>query len=620
VVLLIDDPPKPSGPAAAAALRRTRSLVAELADLLAAPRRRCEASLADFEARRQAVGSGAASERDRQRQSECARLVSLYREVASWFDRQAELDPAADHTAALFVEITFRRRALQYQQTAQRLAARAALATWDELATLHRQLAEIFRVEFASFERKRYANLSDAQNKAMNLNSYIGLLGKNVTEIEDEQGCRIEIVPPGASGQLIPGAEYVLTLDADSILCPDYSARLVLEMEATGNERVAVAQTPYSAVRGAPGTLERIAGATTDMQYIVHQGFTRHGATFWVGANALLRKAALDDIAVTTTERGREVTRFIQDRTVIEDTESSVDLIARGWRLVNYPERLSYSATPPDFGALVIQRRRWANGGLIILPKLLRYLAGRPRAGRLGEGFMRFHYLTSIAGANLAFLALVLFPFSGWLSTVWLPLTALPYFLLYGRDLRSRGYRHADVVRVYALNVLLVGANLAGVVKSLHQAVSGRPTPFKRTPKVHDRTPAPALYVFIPYAMGLYLCVAVGWDLTAERWAHATVGALNAVLIFYAIHFFIGARTSCRDLIAPFRSDTSHERVAGRLRAWKKARRAARVGGVLAPLPSLAPDTAGAGAIAADIQGSRGHGGTYGRDGPSPAR
>ena len=30
----------------------------------------------------------------------------------------------------------------------------------------------------------------------MNLNSYIGLLGKNVTEIEDEQGCRIESSPP----------------------------------------------------------------------------------------------------------------------------------------------------------------------------------------------------------------------------------------------------------------------------------------------------------------------------------------------------------------------------------------------------------------------------------------
>ncbi|TMH25800.1 MAG: hypothetical protein E6H63_14345, partial [Betaproteobacteria bacterium] len=63
---------------------------------------------------------------------------------------------------------------------------------------------------------------------------------------------------------------------------------------------------------------------------------------------------------------------------VIEDTESSIDLINRGWQLYNYPERLAFSATPADFGALLIQRRRWANGGLIILPKLLRYLVRGP--------------------------------------------------------------------------------------------------------------------------------------------------------------------------------------------------------------------------------------------------
>ena len=33
---------------------------------------------------------------------------------------------------------------------------------------------------------------------------------------------------------------------------------------------------------------------------------------------------------------------------MIEDTESTVDLIDRGWRLYNYPDRLAYSATPPD--------------------------------------------------------------------------------------------------------------------------------------------------------------------------------------------------------------------------------------------------------------------------------
>ena len=64
---------------------------------------------------------------------------------------------------------------------------------------------------------------------------------------------------------------------------------------------------------------------------------------------------------------------------MIEDTESSVDLGIKGWTLFNYPERLSYSATPPDFGSLCIQRQRWANGGLLILSKF-RALRGATHA------------------------------------------------------------------------------------------------------------------------------------------------------------------------------------------------------------------------------------------------
>src|SRR5699024_10213890 len=112
---------------------------------------------------------------------------------------------------------------------------------------------------------------------------------------------------------------------------------------------------------GSATRLERLAGATTDVQHILHQGMTRYDATFWVGANAVLRKAALEDLETTDRSDGIEVHRYISDRTVIEDTESSIDLTVRGWRLHNYPERLSYSATPPDFGSLSVQRQRWAN-------------------------------------------------------------------------------------------------------------------------------------------------------------------------------------------------------------------------------------------------------------------
>lgn len=129
------------------------------------------------------------------------------------------------------------------------------------------------------------------------------------------------------------------------------------------------------------------------------------------------------------------------------------------------------------------------NGGLIILPKLLRYLWREvPRKGLLAEAAVRIHYLLSPTLANAGVLILLLYSFELSLRNYWLPLTALPYFALYGRDMVLLGYKWWDLLRVYALNLLLIPVNLGGVVKSLQQAVTGRQTPFGRTPKVVHRT------------------------------------------------------------------------------------------------------------------------------------
>jgi cellulose synthase (UDP-forming) len=243
----------------------------------------------------------------------------------------------------------------------------------ERLSQLCRRLVWTFDATVSSFERKMYAHLPHDANKAMNLNAYIGLMGRKVRQIETRMGIVLRDSQDD-DAMVIPDSDYLLTLDADSVLLREYCLRLVYHLELPGNERIAVAQTPYAAFRGADTRLERIAGATTDIQHIVHQGLTYYGATFWVGANAVIRKIALDDIVEVSFVGGQEVRRYVQDRTVIEDTESSIDLIASGWTLFNYPERLSYSATPPDFGSLVVQRARWANGGLLIAPKFLRLI------------------------------------------------------------------------------------------------------------------------------------------------------------------------------------------------------------------------------------------------------
>ncbi len=332
----------------------------------------------------------------------------------------------------------------------------------------------------------------------MNLNSHLGLMGGRYREQRTPSGRVLMPVgndPADGSTSLIvvPDSDYVLTLYADSTLLPEYCLRLVYFMEQPENSRIAVAQTPYSSYPGARTRIERISGATTDLQFLVHQGLTRHGATFWVGANAVLRKKALDDIVEVEDRGGFSTRRYIQDRTVIEDTESSIDIRAHGWDLYNFPERLSYSATSPDFGSLCTQRQRWANGGLVIMPKLWRMLRLRRKQGErfpFIEGYLRANYLASICWASFGLIVLLAYPFNSSPLSPFAPLAALPYFVAMSTDLRRAGYRRLDVLRIYGFNLLLLPVSVSGVAKSVAQAIGGQKIAFARTPKVRT---APSL-------------------------------------------------------------------------------------------------------------------------------
>ncbi|TMI05247.1 MAG: glycosyl transferase, partial [Betaproteobacteria bacterium] len=340
VVLLIDDPPAPQDSAEAATLQAMRALPESLRQLFDAAAQPFVAALAQFKARAESTLDLA---------SETRRLASLHRLAARWCLLQEAGFAAGDSGDLLFRELVLRKAAQAHLTAAASIkgAARRGGVDRTRLQLEYHRLARRFRVRLGSFERKRYANLSHEPNKAMNLNSYLGLMGACHREVHRADGVHLQRAEAGIRFE---DAEFVITLDADSMTSPDYALRLIHELRQSGNARVAVAQTPYSSLPARSGTIEYVAGATTDIQYLIHQGFTRYRATYWVGANALLRKAALEDIVVTQMERGFPVKVYIQDRTVIEDTESSIDLINRGWQLYNYPERLAFSATPADFG------------------------------------------------------------------------------------------------------------------------------------------------------------------------------------------------------------------------------------------------------------------------------
>ena len=130
-------------------------------------------------------------------------------------------------------------------------------------------------------------------------------MGGSYREVADRRRHGAGAVPSRGRRPHVPDPDYVRDpgrrqrAAARVLPAPGAPARA-----AASTRTSAIAQTPYSAFPGSATRLERIAGATTDLQHIVHQGLTYYDATFWVGANAVIRKRALDDI-VEIVLRGR---------------------------------------------------------------------------------------------------------------------------------------------------------------------------------------------------------------------------------------------------------------------------------------------------------------------------
>lgn len=548
IVLLLDDAPYPTDPVASARLNATRQLAKDITGLFSAPRQLFESKFAEF-LREQASSSNV-------RLAVTKELAEHYAWAANWLEQFAKQEEISDHVGEFFAN-----EVVGGLSKELRLVHEALIASYNEkvslpfyrVSQLYQRLTWIFNTELDVFERKKYTSLSHEPNKAMNLNSYIGLMGHTFNQVQTLDG---PILMPATQIEnddsiTFPDSEFVLTLDADSILRPGYCLRLVYFMQQPDNARVAVVQTPYSSFRGAATRIERIAGATTDIQHILHQGMTNYNATFWVGANAIIRKSALEDIGETELVGNFEIRRFIQDRTVIEDTESSVDLARHDWTLINYPERLSYSATPPDFGSLIVQRRRWANGGLIILPKLWSLVRDRKRQGNKvskTEILLRLNYLASIAWASFGLVFMLAYPIDGRLLSPFVLFAALPYFLAMSSDLKYCSYKRSDVFRIYGFNLILLPVNLAGVLTSIQQALSSKKIPFARTPKIKDRTVSPMLYVISPHLI-IAISLFILWrGIVLENWANAAFAAFNAITAIWAVVEFIGVKNSFVDV------------------------------------------------------------------------
>ena len=248
IMLLLDDPPFPSDPAAAAQLRASRSIAKDIERALAEPRARfaeelviCELELDD--APHPTAGA-------------VRRLADDYQWAARWLQAMASAETINDHVDTFFVEQVLGGLAAELSLTGAALAAASKEGTAPSAARmleLHRRLLWTFSAELDTFERKLYSSLSHDANKAMNLNAYIGLMGRRYRKEDGPDGIILRPVDDDAPADVeVRDSEYLLTLDADSLLLRDYCLRLVYLLEQPANARVAVTQTPYSSFRGAP--------------------------------------------------------------------------------------------------------------------------------------------------------------------------------------------------------------------------------------------------------------------------------------------------------------------------------------------------------------------------------
>ncbi|MBJ7451521.1 MAG: EAL domain-containing protein [Blastococcus sp.] len=592
VVLLIDDPQQPTTRKARALLDEARALPGIIETELEVPVSRFRTARDAFE---HATGAGAGRAATTE---DLRELAGHYRFAVEWLDDLAARHEVIDHTDLFFVDHVLGALAADLATVGEALlsgAEEGIVLPAGRLLQLYRRLVATFGARVTSFERKRYRSLSHEPNKAMNLNSYIGLMGGTYQEVETPLGLALVRSSARAADLVVEEPAFVLTLDADSMLLPEYAVRMVHLLAQSAHAGVAVAQTPYSSFPGSATRLERISGASTDLQHIVHQGMTQYDATFWVGANAVLRKKALDDIVEVDYDGNFEIRRYIQDRTVIEDTESTIDLGVHGWALVNYPERLAYSATPPDFGSLCIQRQRWANGGLLILSKLREQMRARRARGernRFGELFLRVNYMASIAWSSVCLVTMLVYPFNAELLNPLLLLVSIPYFLMMAGDLRSTGYRRTDVLRIYGFNLVLLPVNLSGSFASMLQLITGEKSAFKRTPKVRDRTTAGAFFILAPVALIGLAGYSVVTDIQREQWGHLVYALLNFTLATYAMVAFVGVGNSIVDLWVHLRDwlyrpvETRRPVTSGREPQKSGAARAARRRPVAEPSPA----------------------------------
>lgn len=264
--------------------------------------------------------------------------------------------------------------------------------------------------------------------------------------------------------------DLVFMLDADHVPMPDALDALVGYFE---DERVGLVQSPHdfsnqdSVQHYAVGRHEQ-----SLFYHVICPGKDRHGAAFWCGSAAVIRREALLGIGGVATE------------TIAEDFHTTIRMQRHGWTSRYHDEVLVQGLAPHDLDGYLLQRDRWSRGNLAVFT-----LPESPLRAKELRPLQRLSYFASLAAylappmrlLLLVTLALVLW--AGWLpmrvdwlslAILWFPAVALN--LAAGSAL-ARGYMRIAETTHYELMTMGIYA------RALRCAIVPAKTAFKVTPK-----------------------------------------------------------------------------------------------------------------------------------------
>jgi cellulose synthase (UDP-forming) len=264
--------------------------------------------------------------------------------------------------------------------------------------------------------------------------------------------------------------ELVLVLDADHVPMPDALDALVGYFD---DERMAVVQTPHDFFNHDSVQHYVVGRHEQSLFYrVVCPGKDRHGAAYWCGSAALIRRRSLLEIGGVATE------------TIAEDFHTTIRLLRHGWRSRYHDEVLVQGLAPHDLDGYLLQRDRWARGNLAVFT-----LPESPLRADTLSPLQRLSYFASLAAylappmRLLLLLTLGLVLWTGELpmkvsalalAALWLPAVTLN--LSAGAAL-ARGYMRIPETAHYELLTMEI------YTRALRCIVRPGKTKFKVTPK-----------------------------------------------------------------------------------------------------------------------------------------